>query len=309
MLEFQERAIEKSIAQDPDISKADLMSLYEALGEVFKPEALHHFDEVEAFRSGLAANRRSRLVQERASLATNKSRLGEQRKRIASERDEALGSLVGKKALDEYAAVCARLAELEEERKRIREYLNLASTFQERIQETRERQVEEDRLASSYLAANPAASADRYFKELARLMYPNAPAGIVIDNNIYDSQIRYRVNVEIEGDDSDGINAARILAFDWVLLLHGARHNVDFLWHDNRLFADIDPKCRAAWFAHALAAIGNTGKQYIATINTENFDAMSPFLSAEQVSAMNAAVALRLQGDDASHKLLGIQFG
>jgi len=309
VLTFQERSIEKSLVQHPDISKADLMSLYEGLGEIFKPEALQHFDEVEAFRTALVANRKSRLLQERSGLITSRNRLEEERKRIASERDEALGSLVGKKALDEYAAVCARVAELEEERKRIKEYLNLAATFQERIQATRERQVEEDRLASDYLASNPLAGADQHFKELARLMYPNAPAGIVIENNISDSQIRYRISVEIEGDDSDGINAARILAFDWVLLLHGSRHNVDFLWHDNRLFADIDPRCRAAWFAHALTAIEGTGKQYMASINTENFDAMSQFLSGEQAAGLSDAIALRLHGDDPAHKLLGIQFG
>ena len=47
----------------------------------------------------------------------------------------------------------------------------------------------------------------------------------------------------------------------------------------------------------------------MASINTENFDAMSQFLSGEQAAGLSDAIALRLHGDDPAHKLLGIQFG
>jgi uncharacterized protein YydD (DUF2326 family) len=309
VLLFQEGAIEKSLAYHPDITREDLISLYGGLGEIFKPEALRHFDQVEAFRASLAANRKKRLAEEKSSLAAQRSQLEAERRTAAQRRDEALNSLVGKKALDEYAAVSARLAEYEEERKRIRNYLSLSAKYQEKLQETREKQVEEDRLTTEYLSSDPLAAADQHFKFLAKVMFPNAPAGIVVENNINDSQLRYRINIEIEGDDSDGINSARILAFDWLLLMHGTHHNISFLWHDNRLFADIDPKSRAFWFVHALKSIKDTGKQYIAALNTENYDAMREFLSDEQSEQLEASIALRLRGDDPSHKLLGIQFG
>jgi uncharacterized protein YydD (DUF2326 family) len=115
--------------------------------------------------------------------------------------------------------------------------------------------------------------------------------------------------VEIEGDDSDGINSARILCFDWLLLMRGARHTVDFLWHDNRLFADIDPGCRAAWFSYVVKALSGTGKQYIASVNTENFNTMTPYLGAESKDALQNSIRLTLKGDHAENKLLGVQFG
>lgn len=309
LLTFQENAIEKSLSLHPDITREDLLSLYEGLGDIFKPEALRHFEKVETFRAELVTNRKRRLTDERSGLISHRLQLDNERKKIAQGRDEALNSLMGKKALDEYAAVCARLAGYEEERKTLEKYLNLAAVFQERKQALRERQVDEDRLAIEYLASNPIGDADRNFKKAARIMYPSAPSGIVVDNNVNDNQIRYNMSVEIEGDDSDGINSARILAFDWLLLMHGAHHNVDFLWHDNRIFADIDPKCRAAWFANLSQVLPRTGKQYIAALNTENYDAMRPFLSNETAAGLESAVRLRLRGDDASHKLLGIQFG
>lgn len=75
-------------------------------------------------------------------------------------------------------------------------------------------------------------------------MYPRVPAGIVLDVNTGDNKIRYDLSIQIEGDDSDGINDARILCFDWLVFTCGENHAMDMLWHDNRLFADIDPCSR-----------------------------------------------------------------
>jgi uncharacterized protein YydD (DUF2326 family) len=109
-------------------------------------------------------------------------------------------------------------------------------------------------------------------------MFPRSPASIVFEQNTGDNQVRYKLGVQIEGDDSDGINAARILCFDWTLLLNDANHTVDFLWHDNRLFADLDPHARAEWMLHFIASLDTTNKLYIATFNTENFASMRDFL-------------------------------
>jgi uncharacterized protein YydD (DUF2326 family) len=115
--------------------------------------------------------------------------------------------------------------------------------------------------------------------------------------------------VQIEGDDSDGINAARIICFDWVLLMQGSNHTMGFLWHDNRLFADIDPGARAAWFRFVTTVLAGTGKQYIASLNTENFDAMKQYLDDDVAKTLTDSIRLTLRGDKAQNKLLGIQFG
>jgi uncharacterized protein YydD (DUF2326 family) len=132
----------------------------------------------------------------------------------------------------------------------------------------------------------------------------------LLENNFSEkSQSRYDLLVQIEGDDSDGINAARILCFDWLLLLHGSNHSMDFLWHDNRIFAHIDPAPRAAWFKMALDVSVAVGKQYFATINTENFNTMEPHLQEADWGALKDAVCVTLRGDQPENKLLGIQFG
>ena len=66
---------------------------------------------------------------------------------------------------------------------------------------------------------------------------------------------------------------------------------------------------RAAWFSHVLKALPGTGKQYIVSMNTENYDAMTAFLSTDEVAMTKTATALTLRGDKPTNKLLGIQFG
>lgn len=65
-------------------------------------------------------------------------------------------------------------------------------------------------MAVDYASINPLSEYDKIFAELAEIMYPRAPAGIVLDVNTGDNKIRYYLRIQIEGDDSDGINDARI---------------------------------------------------------------------------------------------------
>jgi hypothetical protein len=56
-------------------------------------------------------------------------------------------------------------------------------------------------------------------------------------------------------------------------------------------------------------ALPGTGKQYVASINTENFDAMRDNVETDQWKVLENAVVLTLRGDKPENKLLGIQFG
>jgi uncharacterized protein YydD (DUF2326 family) len=309
ILQFQQDSIDQALAQHPDISKDDLLQLYGGLQAIFRPETLAHFDAVEEFHRSLSINRRVRLERDRAALAAQARDLANEREGVASERDRKLQSLQGKRALDEYASLAGHIATLDEERQRLTDYLNLSNNFQEKIQKIRERRVQEDRDAATYVGSKPEVDLDADFRSLAEILYPHAPAGIVIENNTGENQIRYNISVQVEGHDSDGINAARILCLDWVMLMHGANHTMDFVWHDNRLFADVDPKVRAAWFSFVAASLTGTGKQYIASLNTENFDAMKNYMTPEVTKTVTDAIRLTLRGDTPENKLLGIQFG
>lgn len=309
IIRFQIDGINKTLTLHPDISKDDLLALYEGLTSVFKKNALAHFEAVEEFHNSLSANRKKRLELDRLELQEKLKNLEEKRQSLADERDKLLQSLQGKRALDEYATLAQKYAEFQEELQRLREFLSYSSKLQEKEQEIKEKRIEEDRKATEYERTDPLDFLDKRFKELANLLYPGLPAGILLENNTGDNQLRYNLSVTIEGEDSDGINAARIIIFDWLITMYGANHSMGFLWHDNRLFAHIDPLPRAKWFRHLLTSLPGTGKQYIASLNTENYQAMRQHLTEEKEQLLESSVQLVLRGDDPGNKLLGIQFG
>ncbi len=309
VIKFQLAGIEKLLSEQPYITKNDLLALYDGLQATFKPEALAHFEAVEKFHNSLSINRKLRLENDRLKLLSKLNKLETTRKDTGIKRDKHLYLLRTKKALDEYVTVVKKLAELEEERSRLNEFLSYSEHLQQKAQELREKSIQEDREASEYLKEKPLSFVDKKYTEMAELLYPSHPAGIILENNTGDNQLRYNLTVQIEGDDSDGINAARIICFDWILLMYGFNHSMRFLWHDNRFFADIDPKQRAELFVFLYESLKGMGIQYIATLNTENYEAMKQFLSEEMQEKLSKTIVLTLKGDKPENKLLGIQFG
>ena len=307
--EFKVSNIEKTLLSHPDISREDLLELYNGLQEIFKPETLAHFESVENFHKSLSFNRKKRLENDKIKLLLEIESLKIDINDISALRDSYLESLQGKKSFDEYAVIARQLAEFKEEKERLHDYLNFSINLQKKAQNLRERKVEQDRLAVNYASTNPLSEYDKFFAELAEIMYPRVPAGIVLDVNTGDNKIRYDLSIQIEGDDSDGINDARILCFDWLVFTCGENHAMDMLWHDNRLFADIDPGVRARWFSFVNQSLKRSGKQYIASLNTENFNAMETTLSEIEMLELKSKIVLTLRGDKAENKLLGIQFG
>ena len=71
----------------------------------------------------------------------------------------------------------------------------------------------------------------------------------------------------------------------------------------------MSPEVRAAWFTYVMSALPGTGEQYIASLNTENYEAMLAFMTDDARAELEKARILTLRGDKAENKLLGIQFG
>lgn len=309
IIQFQLDGIKNALKVQPDISKDDLLRLYKGLEQAFKPEMLNHFDAVQKFHTSLATNRKSRLEKDSLELKIKLESLTNKRSEAGKERDKKLQGLQGKKALDEYAEIVRTISQYEDEKANIDAYLNFADEIKAKIQVIKEEDLEKEKLATQYLQSDPISEFDKIFAELAAIFYPQLASGIVINNNTGKNQLRYDLAIQIQGDDSDGINAARIICFDWMVFLHGANHSMEWLWHDNRLFADIDPRSRAAWFSYVINSLGSTKKQYIAAINIENYQASLPFLGEDEKDILEKSIRLVLKGDTPSNKLLGVQFG
>lgn len=307
ILEFNKLNIKKSLEITPDISKQDLEEMYSGLESIFKPEILKHFDAVEKFHNTIAQNRENRLKNEIINIENKISELIEINKKNQQHQQDKIKYLQGKSALDEYTALANNLVELKNTYATVNNFLNLETRLNKQKFDIQEKMIKEDRRTLDFIESNPLNKKDVIFKEIISELYENAAAGIILENNTGINQIRYDLKVEIDGADSDGIDNARVLAFDILNLFHGNNHNINFVWHDNRLFADINPKARASWFKFILKKLKSTNKQYIASLNKENLLSMKEYLSKEEYLEIENSIILSLKGDKPENKLLGVQ--
>ncbi|HEN9525423.1 TPA: DUF2326 domain-containing protein [Acinetobacter baumannii] len=307
ILEFNKKNILKSLEVTPDISKQDLIEMYEGLESIFKPEILKHFDAVEKFHNTIAENREIRLKNEILEIDNKISKINDLNKLNIKNQQDKINYLQGKSALDEYTTMAKTLVELKNTYNTVSNFLTLETGLNKKKFNIQEQMIQEDRRTLDFIECSPLTDKDQLFKEIISHLYDNAAAGIILENNTGINQLRYNLKIEIDGADSDGIDNARILAFDILNLLHGSNHNINFVWHDNRLFADINPKSRALWFKFILSKLKNTNKQYIASLNNENLLSMREYLTVEEYREIENSIILNLKGDKPENKLLGIQ--
>ncbi len=309
-LEFRLEKIGNLMRQTPDISLEELNSLYKEMKQIFRPEILRHFEAVEKFHKTLYEQRIARLENERIKALEEKQKLENEWQEIKKERDSLIDRLKGSTSLEEYQTILGELSKLEEELKVIERYLEVEQTLQKKrisFQKEFTKVIEE---ASKYLDTTKKRQEflDKKYRDLAKKLYDNISAGLQIKLNDGFNLILYNIIVTIEGQSSDGINDARILCFDWLIYMWGQNHSMRFLWHDNRLFANLERRARANWFKMVLETLKTTGKQYIASLNQENYEAMLDYFLDEEKEIIENSVILRLDANKPEQKLLGIQF-
>ncbi len=307
--EYELAGIREAKIQRSDITKDELLSLYSGLQQIFQPEILRHFEEVEAFQIALVTNRAERLAREESRVSADLDAFRNRARSLELKRIEINERMNGKRALEEYASISRRLAALEEERNRLQSYVEFDQVTKQKVQAVRTEMVEQDALSLRYAQSEPLSELDARYRTLINALYADATAGIGLFNNDGQNKLRFNLEVVVQGQDSDGISNARILCFDWLLFTAGRANELGFLWHDNRLFADLDPKPRAAWFSEMLKSASISGRQYIASLNSENFSSMTPNLPAADVALLKESVVLTLQGDKDSNRLMGVRFG
>ena len=115
---------------------------------------------------------------------------------------------------------------------------------------------------------------DKFFREMATNLYPNNVSGITVANNESENTIRYNIDAKIESDSSDGIGDAKIFCYDTSILFKGCNHKIDFLFHDNRIFSDIDPRQTTDILKAMYVLTNKEDKQYIISLNRNQIDSI-----------------------------------
>ena len=302
--------IELALKVKPDVSPTQVIEVYREASIALPDLVVKRLEDVQTFHQRLQENRSKRLTKELTATRQIIAELEHRSEAFRRELDAELQFLNAHRALDEYAANNAQLSELRGRERRIKDYLQLLSQYTEEAQKVRAEMAQATVDTNQYLrTSRPHLDLlMERFREYARELYGAVSAGLTVKNNDGENQCRYDIEAHIQNDAADGINQGKIFCYDFLILTLRQRHSMEFLFHDNRLYADMDRNQRYSLFRLADRVSRDMGLQYIATVNEDVIDSVREIAGEDFEHLFVAPVVLELtDAPDGRGKLLGIQ--
>ena len=303
--------IDRSIKEQPDLPLERLKQLYGEMTLAFKPESLKRLEDVSDFHKRLLENRIARLSREKLNLTDQLKKAIVKMQGKQRELDQQLKALGQARALDQYTAIVNEIANLTMQAQKLRDYKTIDLEYSNREANLEGQLSDEVIKTNTYLEDTRETREKNFkiFKDFVARFYPSSPSGISLHNNERKgNQIRFNFDVRVENDSSDGINEVRIFCYDMTLLCLKQGHKVNFIFHDSRLYANMDVRQRAMLFRIANEVSHQRGFQYIASLNPDFISGMeSEFDKREFDQIITNNIVLELKDDSPLSKLLGIQ--
>lgn len=295
-------SINQSLKISPDVNRSDIQSIYDESNLVFQSNVEKQLLELEKFYQDLTVNRTKRLQQQKNKILDELEKLEEYFLNLKKDLDNHMKFLNAHQALDVFTKISGRLADLQQNREKLLGYEKLQHDYEQKKTSLKKEMLSQSEESVVYLenVKDDINKIMEYFRVLVKRFYPNSLAGITVHNNDGKNQIRYDIEAKIQSDSSDGINSVKLFCYDLTLLTHGSNHSMDFIFHDSRLFSDIDEvHCNVLF---EIVKDKFTDKQYIASINQNQLNA----LSDDAQIFVRKHVIKELTDDSDSGKLLGI---
>jgi uncharacterized protein YydD (DUF2326 family) len=302
-------SIEKSLQFKDDIPVAHVESLYSEAGFFFSDHQLKQLEDVINFHKSLVKKRQSRLLQERQKRQQKLGELLDQKDKTQIKFDNLMAYLGDHGALDDYRILSQQLADDKMRLEKLKTFDKLMASYDKTISNVKKDLETENQKAIDYLNSFSQVSManNLVFRSFSKKLYTDKPGGITVINNPKTNKTRFDLEVHIETDSSDGVNEAKIFCFDTTLLLQKHNHQVEFLFHDSRLYSEIDPRQRATIFKEAMRFSEDSQVQYIASLNEDSLEAMKPYLAEGEFNTLKEAVVLELTDESPEKRLLGIK--
>lgn len=310
MLQNNIENISKNLKFSPDMNKADIKTIYSESKIHFPENMSKTLDDLENFYGKLISNRKRRLLEQQ-----NKLKLEQQDKKTGAERlqkelDKLMKYLGEHQALDLFVSLSNKSAELKAEHGSLKKYQELQSEYKTKERQAEKNLLELTELTDNYLKEIKADTIDlrNYFRSLAKIFYSDSIAGLTIDNNDGDNQLRFIIDAKIESDASDGINNVKIFCYDLTILFKVRNHKINFIFHDSRLFDGTDERQKTDMFKTVYQKFADVDKQYIATVNQNQLDEIKKHLTDEEYeNIIIQNTVLTLTDESHTEKLLGIK--
>ncbi|QNO13313.1 DUF2326 domain-containing protein [Alkalicella caledoniensis] len=302
-------SVNKSLNMESKTDQNDIAKVYEEANVHFSENLQKTLNDLERFYEKLVSNRKKRLLEQKNKFESEIAAKSQTANKLKNELDHLMKYLGDHQALDVFLSLSDKSAHLKTKLESLKKYQSLQLEYKEKLRDAEKIQLEQSEIAENFLAEieTEINVLRDYFRSLAKRFYPNAVAGLSVSNNDGENLQRYNIDAKIESDNSDGINNVKIFCYDMTLLFKGQNHNINFLFHDSRLFDGIDERQKAELFKIVYEEFVDSKKQYIATVNQNQLNEIKDYLEPELFQKIiNDNTVLTLTDDHESEKLLGI---
>jgi Uncharacterized protein conserved in bacteria len=301
--------IKKSLEKEINISSEQLFEVYNSAKIELPNVVKNNITNVLDFHNELIKNRTLRLNEE---LKKNKEYLKTIDNEISSlgdEMDQLYYYLGSHGALDEYQVINNQLSLLKQKKDKIDDYQDILKTYQNTSRDIKTEYIEQEKITEKYLEDSKEFidSLKSTFYNLSKEFYDKKTGGLIINNNSGENLLRFNINAKIDDDSSDGVNEVKMFCFD-VLLLLSKVSNIQFLFHDSRLFSNMDPRQRKIVFEEMDKLSKEHDVQYICSLNEDAIQSIETLTEEKEFeNLIEKNIILELTDESAESKLLGIQ--
>lgn len=310
ILERKIQRIEKCLKEKINPNYDDIKTLYEQININLPEQLIKTIDEVCLFHKTLINNRYSSFEKQKKEYVNKIEKINEELSELNKLLTEKMEILSKSGALEDYNIILNEINETNILLQKFKDYKKLMDKYSVEIEKSKKKKAEINIENKEYLE-----SIDSLLKKLndtfrlySRQFYNDKPSGLTIKLNTKDNKLAFDIDADIEGDSSDGINEVKIFCFD-LTLLSNCKKNVEFLFHDSRLFSNMDPRQRVIWFNIIDEFFKDNDYQYIASINEDVVDTMlNEVILERQIEIqkiINENTRIELTDESPNSKLLG----
>lgn len=302
--------IDKSLEIQPDISKEQIIKLYEnakfELGEM----VIKKLNELEQFNSQILDNRKRKLIQEKRDFEIQLTEISKIISELGRQEDEKLQYLNSTGALDDYTKLNQALSDNEKNLHSLLQYKKLESDYKLFVEENKKDFTNENIITAKYIEQVDDLIKENIilFKYFVEKFYSEKNSGITILNNEGKNATRFDIKAKIQDDAGNAVKEVKIFCYDWTILKGKHNHNINFLFHDSKITGDMDTRQVKTMFEVANNECKLYDFQYIISLNQSVIENLKTEMTIEEHKELvTNRIKLTLSDKSPEEKLLGIQ--
>lgn len=295
--------IRRSVLEEQSSDRQNIQRLYAEAGVVLPETIQRRFEDVERFHESIIVNRRSYLDSEMVAAETRLTQRRTEMQSLDQRRGEIMRLLQSRGALDQFQQLQEEATRWNSKTEMLRQRFQAAQQLEgisselglERaklLQRLRRDLMEQEERVTKAIAT---------FQEISNSLYEDA--GSLTLNPTANG---LRIEIQIQGDRSRGIQNMQVFCFDMMLMQLCAARGIGpgFIIHDSHLFDGVDERQVGKALSVGAETANRCGWQYIVTINEDDLPRTVP----EGFNLEDYMLPVRLTDEREDGGLFGFRF-